>query len=257
MTGIVDFRTELLDETGAPITASNPLPTTGGGGGGGSALSDTVFVDSTGQLFVYRDTGTGTPNAYEIPAWTLYTPVGAVTSASAGNAAASATGSAVPGSADYVGFNSGGNLVGVSSSNPFPVNIVAGSSGNAAASATGSAVPASADYIGFNVGGNLTGVSATNPLPTTDAAAEETRQSMSLLLVRMLNYLNAPMGYDKSLQRQRGTVTVESGTVTTVTTVTTVGTVTTLSNIDGYNGRMQILDQKRTAWAQCVRARIT
>ena len=121
MTGIVDFRTELLDETGAPITASNPLPTTGGGGGGGSALSDTVFVDSTGQLFVYRDTGTGTPNAYEIPAWTLYTPVGAVTSASAGNAAASATGSAVPGSADYVGFNSGGNLVGVSSANPFPV----------------------------------------------------------------------------------------------------------------------------------------
>jgi hypothetical protein len=215
VTGIVDFRTELLDETGAPITASNPLPTTGGGGGGGGTLSDTVFVDSTGQLFVYRDTGTGTPNAYAIPAWTLYTPVGAVTSASAGNAAASATGSAVPGSADYVGFNSSGNLV---------------------------------------------GVSATTPLPTSDVTAEETRQDMVLLLVRMLNYLNAPMGYDKSLQRQRGTVVVESGTVTavtTVTTVTTVGTVTTLSNIDGYNARMQILDQNRVAWAQCVRARIT
>jgi hypothetical protein len=197
MTGIVDFRTELLDEDGNPITASNPLPVTGGGGGGGSALSDTVFVDSTGQLFVYRDLGTGTPVAYEIPAWTAYTPVGTVSSASAGNAAASATGSGVPGSADYVGFNSGGNLVGVSSATPLPVNVVAGSSGNAAASATGAAVPASADYIGFNVGGNLTGVSATNPLPTTDAAAEETRQSMSLLLVRMLNYLNAPMGYDK------------------------------------------------------------
>ena len=38
MTGIVDFRTELLDETGAPITSSNPLPTTGGGGGGGSGV---------------------------------------------------------------------------------------------------------------------------------------------------------------------------------------------------------------------------
>ena len=213
MTGIVDFRTELLDENGDPITALNPLPTTGGGGGGGGGvLSDTVFVDSTGQLFVYRDTGSGTPSAYEIPAWTLYTPVGAVTSASAGNAAASATGAAVPGSADYVGFNSGGNLV---------------------------------------------GVSATTPLPTSDVTAEETRQDMVLLLTRMLNYLNAPMGYDKSLQRQRGTVVVESGTVTTVTTVTTVGTVTTLSNIDGYNGRMQILDQNRVAWAQCVRARIT
>ena len=263
MTGIVDFRTELLDEDGNPITASNPLPVTGGGGGGGSALSDTVFVDSTGQLFVYRDTGSGTPNAYEIPAWTLYTPVGAVTSASAGNAAASATGSAVPGSADYVGFNSGGNLVGVSSSNPLPVNIVSGSSGNAAAGATGAAVPASADYIGFNVGGNLTGVSATNPLPTSDITAEATRQDMVTLLVRMLNYLNAPMGYDKSLQRQRGTVVVESGTVTTVSTVTTVTTVTTvaavtsLNNIDGYNGRMPVLDQNRVAWAQCVRARIT
>ena len=38
MTGIVDFRTELLDETGAPITSSNPLPTTGGGGGGSSGV---------------------------------------------------------------------------------------------------------------------------------------------------------------------------------------------------------------------------
>lgn len=217
MTGIVDFRTELLDEDGNPITALNPLPTTGGGGGG-SALSDTVFVDSTGQLFVYRDTGSGTPNAYAIPAWTLYTPVGAVTSASAGNAAASATGAAVPGSADYVGFNSGGNLV---------------------------------------------GVSETTPLPTSDITAEATRQDIILLLTRMLNYFNAPMGYDKSLQRQRGTVVLESGTVTTVSTVTTVTTVTTvaavtsLNNIDTYNARMTVLDTNRTAWAQCVRARIT
>jgi hypothetical protein len=78
--------------------------------------------------------------------------------------------------------------------------------------------------------------------------ADESAQSMILLLTRMLSYLNSPMGYDKSLQRQRGTVLVESGTVTTVTT---------LSNIDGYNGRMQILDNNRVAWAQCVRARIT
>ena len=30
MTGIVDFRTQLLDELGAPIDALNPLPVTGG-----------------------------------------------------------------------------------------------------------------------------------------------------------------------------------------------------------------------------------
>ena len=38
-----------------------------------------------------------------------------------GNAAASATGAAVPASADYTGYNSGGNLVGVSTANPLPV----------------------------------------------------------------------------------------------------------------------------------------
>lgn len=38
-----------------------------------------------------------------------------------GNAAAGPTGSAVPSNASYTGFNSGGNLVGVSSSNPLPV----------------------------------------------------------------------------------------------------------------------------------------
>lgn len=42
---------------------------------------------------------------------------------SSGNSAAGPTGSAVPADADYVGFNSGGNLVGVSSSNPLPVAI--------------------------------------------------------------------------------------------------------------------------------------
>jgi hypothetical protein len=42
---------------------------------------------------------------------------------SGSNAAAGLTGSAVPTSADYVGFNSGGNLVGVSSSNALPVTV--------------------------------------------------------------------------------------------------------------------------------------
>lgn len=50
-----------------------------GGGGGGSSLSDTVFQDSTGQIFVYRDTGSGTPSAFAIPSWASYTPVGAIT----------------------------------------------------------------------------------------------------------------------------------------------------------------------------------
>lgn len=44
MTGIIDFRTGLLDETGAPIDDANPLPVTGGGGPVGAyALND--FAD--------------------------------------------------------------------------------------------------------------------------------------------------------------------------------------------------------------------
>ena len=76
-------------------------------------------------------------------------------------------------------------------------------------------------------------------------------------MTRLLQYLNAPQGYDKSLQRARVTAVVESGTVTAVTTVATVTTVTSLNNYDGYNARMTVLDTNRTAWAQCVRARIT
>jgi hypothetical protein len=114
--------------------------------------------------------------------------------------------------------------------------------------------------IGVGTDGTAVDVSETNPMPVADATAEETRQSMVMLLTRMLNYFNAPMGYDKSLQRQRGTVVLESGTVTTVSTVTTVTTVSSVTNIaavGGYNAAMQILDTNRTAWAQCVRARIT
>jgi len=104
---------------------------------------------------------------------------------------------------------------------------------------------------------SATDISEVFPLPTSDAGSNS-------LLTRILQMLIAPLGYDKSIQRQRGTVVVETlptlaavTTVTTVTTCSTVSAVTALNNIDGYNGRMQILDQNRTAWALCVRARIT
>jgi hypothetical protein len=99
-------------------------------------------------------------------------------------ASAAPTGVVVPLDANYTGFNSGGNLVGVSSTNPLPVALSSGSTpltntggalnvsvvnasgtSNLAASATGSAVPADASYTGFNSGGVLTGVSASTPLP--------------------------------------------------------------------------------------------
>lgn len=71
------------------------------------------------------------------------------------------------------------------------------------------------------------------------------------LLQQILQMLIAPLGYDKSLGRQRGTVVVESGTVTTVTNLTS------LNGIGGYSAQMQVFDTNRTSWAQCVRSRIT
>jgi hypothetical protein len=100
------------------------------------------------------------------------------------------------------------------------------------------------------VDGVAVDVSDDAPLPVADKHSGN-------LLGRILQMLMAPLGYDKSLQRQRGTVLVESGTVTTVTTVAAVTAVTSLNNIDTYNARMTVLDTNRTAWAQCVRSCIT
>lgn len=90
----------------------------------------------------------------------------------------------------------------------------------------------------------LVGVSDDVPLPVHDDAAHS-------LLSLLLQYLESPRGYDKSQARQRGTVVVESGTVTTVTTLANIAA------IGGYSAQMQIMDTNRTGWAQCVRARIT
>lgn len=102
--------------------------------------------------------------------------------------------------------------------------------------------------------GNAVDVSQPSaPLPVQDVNHED----LVLLLTRLLNALNSPQGYDKSLQRQRGTVVLESGTVTTVSGVTTVTTVAGLTNIDGRNGSMLINQTNLSAWADCVRSRIT
>ena len=76
-------------------------------------------------------------------------------------------------------------------------------------------------------------------------------ESARNFLWRILQMLLAPLGYDKSLARYRGTTLIESGTVTTVTTVTG------LTNINGRNGDMLINSSGNTAWALNVRARIT
>jgi hypothetical protein len=104
--------------------------------------------------------------------------------------------------------------------------------------------------IGIGDDGTAVDVSAANPMPVSDDAIAQ-------LLGMLLQYQDSPRGYDKSLQRQRATVLVESGTVTTVTTVTTVGTVTNLSTIDTLQGRLQVYGANLSAWHDVVRSRIS
>lgn len=106
----------------------------------------------------------------------------------------------------------------------------------------------------FGEDGIATDVSQENPMPVADAKSGN-------LLLRILQMLMAPLGYDKSLGRQRGTVVVETlptlAAVTTVTTVTTVSTLSNIAAVGGYSAQMQIFDTNRTSWAQCVRSRIS
>lgn len=106
------------------------------------------------------------------------------------------------------------------------------------------------------IDGSAVDASEASPLPVYDGSVWQ-------MLRRVIEKLSSPAGFDKSLDRSRVTAVVESGTVTTVSTVSTVTTVTTvttvagLTNIDGRNGAMLINQSNLSAWADCVRSRIT
>ena len=114
--------------------------------------------------------------------------------------------------------------------------------------------------LGIGDDGVAVDVSAANPMPVELVGVSEsaplavTDDAIAQLLGMLLQYQDSPRGYDKSLQRQRATVLVESGTVTTVTTV---GTVTNLSTIDTLQGRLQVYGQNLAAWHSVVRSRIS
>ena len=134
------------------------------------------------------------------------------------------------------------------------VAITPGSGATAAADDIGGVLFQRVKLVQGADGVNDGDVAASNPLPT-----QESGGAMSLLS-RILNVLMSPMGFDRSLSRQRVTGIIESGTVTTVSTVTTVTTVSSLTNvaaIGGYSAQVQVVGINLTAWAQCMRARIT
>jgi hypothetical protein len=111
--------------------------------------------------------------------------------------------------------------------------------------------------------GTAQDVSDAQPLPVNIISDDSITTSL------MLQYLDSPRGFDKSLQRQRGTAIIESGTLTAVTTVTTVttvstvtavttvGSVTNLASLGGIQGQIQVNGQNLSAWHACVRSRIT
>ena len=82
-------------------------------------------------------------------------------------------------------------------------------------------------------------------------ATESTQWSISNVLGRILQVLSAPLGYDKSLQRNRVTAILESGTVTTVSNVTS------LNAMNGVDTRQVPTGINTTAWSLAVRERIS
>jgi hypothetical protein len=116
---------------------------------------------------------------------------------------------------------------------------------------SGATVTLNADTSTHSSGDSLQIIyEVTDPQPVSD-------DTVAKLLWRILEMLMAPLGYDKSQGRQRGTVVVESGTVSTVNTVATVNSVTNIAAVGGYSAQMQIFDTNRTAWAQSVGSRMT
>lgn len=146
-----------------------------------------------------------------------------------------------------IGIGPDGVATDVSSTNPLPVVVDDATPISVSGPLTNAQLRASA--VPVSIQGN----------PTVTVDLSDLRN----LSAATVNLLDSPRGYDKSLQRQRGTVIVESGTVTTVSTVTTCSTVTTvstvtnLSTIDNIQGRIGQLSENLSAWAGCVRARIT
>lgn len=111
--------------------------------------------------------------------------------------------------------------------------------------------------LGIGDDGVAVDVSAANPMPVELVGVSEsaplavTDDAIAQLLGMLLRYQDSPRGFDKATQRQRGSVVVESGNMTTLTTLTN------LSTIDTLQGRLQVYGQNLTAWHSVVRSRIS
>jgi hypothetical protein len=129
------------------------------------------------------------------------------------------------------------------------VNITPGSGATVAADDVGGALYQRVK-VSHGADGSATDTSVSDPLPTQDTG-------LWWMLNRIYQMLASPRGYDKSLQRQRGTVVLESGTVTTVTTVTTCSTVTNIAALGNEQPQIMARAMARASWRANVRACIS
>ena len=145
-----------------------------------------------------------------------------ITGGSSGNGAASATGSAVPSQAGYTGFNSGGNLVGVSSSNPLPVTAVQSGTWNIGTITSVTNTVTTSDTHAYTQGSTTSGQSGFLHLGavTTSSPSYTTAQSSPLSLTTA-----GALRVDASATTQpiSGTVTASQGTAANLN-ATVVGT---------------------------------
>lgn len=98
----------------------------------------------------------------------------------------------------------------------------------------------------------LVPVNNDNPLSVSnsDVIADALNQ-LNVVLKVLTQAIVDPVTLDRSLNRTRQTAIIESGTVTTV------GTVTGITNVDSYQGKLLMVGQDISAWANVVRGRIT
>jgi hypothetical protein len=133
--------TMIVDGAGTQITSF---------GGGTQYAQGTTQASPTGTVAMAKNPSNAI-NALSTDASGNLNVNLAAGSISGGNAAAGLTGAAVPTYADYTGFNSGGNLVGVSAANPLPVTSTTDSSTaiTGSVSANGNVIT-STSTLGYN-----------------------------------------------------------------------------------------------------------
>lgn len=96
----------------------------------------------------------------------------------------------------------------------------------------------------FGIEGTGHVVTADVPLPVTDV-------DLTMISRMMLDALQSPAGYDLTQNRVRGTVVLESGTVTTVSTLSNI------TNINNRNADMLISAMDALAWNAMVGSKVT